>query len=111
MISEDSVIVINNPEDKYDFSAASKNGKVIVNLARIGKTEKNPNPDIFTQITTSKGTLTHELFHIVIQMLKPEEFADERMVISLSNGDTISSRGMVGFMLNETKYSFGFKTS
>lgn len=101
MISEDSVIVINNPEDKHDFSADSKNGKVIVNLARIGKNEKNPNPDIFTQITTAKGTLPHELFHIVIHMLKPEEVADERMVISLSNGDTIASRGMVGFMLNE----------
>lgn len=101
MILNEGIIVINNPEDDHDFSADIKNSKVIVNLAKIGKTKTNYDPDIFTQITAAKGTLPHELFHIIIQMLKPEEIADERMVINLSDGSTITSRGMVGFMLNE----------
>ena len=99
MLGADSVVVINNEQDEHDFSADSKTGKVIVNLAKIGKTE--PNSDIYTQMAVANGTLPHELFHIIIQMLKPEELADERMVINLSNGQTITSRGMVGFMLNE----------
>lgn len=95
------VVVINDVNDTHDFSADSKNGKVIVNLARIGKTEKNPNPDIYTQMAVANGTLPHELFHIIIQMLMPEEVANERMVINMSDGEVITSRGMVGFMLNE----------
>lgn len=101
MIQSGGVIVINDANDKHDFSADPKNGKVIVNLARIGKTEKNPNPDIYIQMAVANGTLPHELFHIIIQMLMPEEVADERMVINMSNGEVINSRGMVGFMLNE----------
>lgn len=101
MIQSGGVVVINDENDKHDFSADSKNGKVIVNLARIGKTEKNPNPDIYTQMASANGTLPHELFHIIIQMLMPEEIADERMVINMSDGEVITSRGMVGFMLNE----------
>ena len=101
MIQLGGVVVINNVNDDHDFSADSKNGKVIVNLATIGKTEKNPNPDIYTQMAVANGTLPHELFHIIIQMLMPEEVADERMIINMSNGDVITSRGMAGFMLNE----------
>ncbi len=101
MLHSDSIMVINDPNDNHDFSADSKNGKIIVNLARIGKTPDNPNPDIYTQMAVANGTLPHELFHIIIQMLKVEEVADERMMISLANGEVITSRGMVGFMLNE----------
>lgn len=111
MIQSGGVVVINDENDKHDFSADSKNGKVIVNLARIGKTEKNPNPDIYTQMAVANGTLPHELFHIIIKMLMPEEVADERMVINMSDGEVITSRGMVGFMLNEgfvEKYSLEF---
>ena len=111
MIQLGGVAVINDVNDNHDFSADSKNGKVIVNLARIGKTEKNPNPDIYTQMLAANGTLPHELFHIIIQMLMPEEVANERMVINMSNGEVITSRGMVGFMLNEgfvEKFSIDF---
>lgn len=100
MLSADSVIIINVEQDKHDFSADSTNGKVIVNIAKIGKSKSN-NVDIYTQMAVANGILPHELFHIIIQMLKPEELADERMIINLSNGETITSRGMVGFMLNE----------
>ena len=111
MLQSGGVIVINDKNDKHDFSANSKNGKIIVNLAKIGKTEKNPNPDIYTQMAVANGTLPHELFHIVIQMLMPEEIADERMIINMSNDELITSRGMVGFMLNEgfvEKFSLEF---
>lgn len=101
MCSDNGVLVIDDSKDRHDFSAFEENGKVIVNLANIGKTKENPNPDIFTKIACAKGILPHELFHIIINMLKPSELADERMVISLTNGEEIHSLGMVGFMLNE----------
>lgn len=101
MCNGSSIVVINDSKDKHDISALEESGKVIVNLENIGKTKENPNPDIFTKIACAKGSLPHELFHIIINMLKPSELADERMVISLVDGEEIRSLGMVGFMLNE----------
>ena len=34
-------------------------------------------------------------------MLKSKDLANDRMIINLINGDIITSRGMVGFILNE----------
>lgn len=101
MLNINSVVVINDENDDHDFSADSKNFKVIVNLAKIGKSTNNSNPDIYTQMAIANGTLPHEIFHMIIQMLKPEELADERMIINTVEGNVITSRGMVGFMLNE----------
>lgn len=104
----DGIVVIYDENEKHDFSADSTDGHVIVNLAKIGREDGKPLPDIYTQIVKAKGTLPHELFHIVIQMLKPKDVADERMVIDLKSGESLTSRGMVGFILNEgfvEKYS------
>ncbi len=101
MLINDSIEIINDEKDSHDISANSKTGKIIVNLAKLGKNENNPKPDIYRQMAVANGSLPHELFHIIIQMLKPEEIADERMIINMSNGEIITCRGMVGFMLNE----------
>lgn len=108
MINNDGVIVIYDENDKHDFSADSEKGHVIVNLARIGVEKEKPMPSIYEQIIRAKGTLPHELFHIIIKMLKPKDVADERMIINLIDAESITSRGMVGFILNEgyvEKYS------
>ena len=47
------------------------------------------------------GTMPHEIFHFIFQILKPKQLADERMVFKLADGNTASSLGMVGHMLNE----------
>ena len=100
-MNDDGIVIINDESDKHDMSANSNTGHVIANLAALGKTSQRPNPDIYTQMTIAKGSLPHEMFHVIIQMLKPDELADERMVIKTTNGKEITSRGMVGFMLNE----------
>ena len=100
MLSVDSIDVINDESYKHDISADSRNGKIIVNLARIGKNEKGEIVDIYSQVAAALGSLPHELFHIVIRMLKPDEIADERMVVNTKNG-VATTRGMVGCMLNE----------
>jgi len=101
MLYNDCVIVIDDPKDKHDFSADTRIGKVIVNLARIAKTDEEPEPDIYRKIAVANGCLPHEIFHMIITLLKQEELADERMIINLKNGLQITARGMVGFMLNE----------
>ena len=96
-----SIIIFNDENDTHDFSANSEKGKLIINLARIGKTPDNPNPDIYTKMAFANGSLPHELFHFIIQMLKPAEVSEERMIIKTAAGERITSRGMIGFMLSE----------
>jgi hypothetical protein len=84
---------INNPEYKHDMSALLS-GEIIANIAML---EGN---DICEKTVKAKGMLAHEIFHLIIPMLKVQG-ADERMVIDLVNGNQIRSLGMVGFMLNE----------
>jgi hypothetical protein len=111
MLDGDSIIVFNDENDTHDFSINSESGKLIVNIARLGITPNNPNPDIYTKMAKANGSLPHELFHMIIQMLKPADVADERMIIKTADGETITSRGMVGFILSEgfvEKYSLEF---
>lgn len=98
LLNPKNIVVINNSEDKHDFSADSEKGQIIINLSKIACGDSK---DIYDKLVTAKGGLPHEIFHLIIKMLKSSDLADERMVINLSNGNTITSRGMVGFMLNE----------
>ena len=95
------IIVVNDEKYDHDFSANSADGMIIVNLAKIGISKEHPNPSIYRKVASATGILPHELFHFVIQMLNPEYMETERMRINLSNGEQISTKGMVGFMLNE----------
>lgn len=96
LLNENNIVIINDPLDEHDFSADSEKGQVIVNLSKL-KSDK----DIYHKIVSAKGSLPHEIFHILIKMLKSRQLADDRMVIHMSNGEIITSRGMVGFILNE----------
>lgn len=96
LLNPENIIIINNPNDEHDFSADPEKGQVVANLSRLAQGK-----DFYNKIITAKGTLPHEIFHIIIKMLKPDKLADDRMIINLVNGETITSRGMVGFMLNE----------
>jgi hypothetical protein len=101
MLESDSVVLINDPDYNHDFTAETDKGRVVINMARIGKNGIINEPDKYDKALTAKGLLPHELFHIILHMLKPAEIANERMHIQLSNGKEIRNRGMVGFMLNE----------
>lgn len=95
LLDSSNVVVINDQEDKHDFSADTEKGQVIVNLAKMR------GADIYEKVINAKGLLPHETFHLIIQMLKGKKIADERMIIDLVDDNQIKSRGMVGFMLNE----------
>lgn len=105
LLEPSNVVVLDDETGKHDFSANTETGQVIVNLARMR------GDDIYQKVINAKGILPHETFHLVIQMLKNRELADDRMIIDLVDGEQIRSRGMVGFMLNEglvEKYSTEF---
>lgn len=100
MGNKDCIEVINDING-HDLSASSEQGKIIVNLAKIDASN-NLRSDIYSKIVCALGGLPHELFHIVINMLKPKECANLRMNIQLKDNDQpLTSFGMVGFMLNE----------
>ena len=81
---------------EHDITAHSEKNIISINTAYFGKGKS-----IEEKIVLAMGTMPHELFHFVIQMLKQKELCDERMVYELANGETVKNLGMVGFMLNE----------
>lgn len=96
LLNEENIKIINDPNYKHDFTANSIKGELIINLSELAKGK-----NIYEKIEKAKGTLPHEIFHFLIKMLKSEELVDERMIINLTNGESIRSTGMVGFMLSE----------
>ena len=96
LMNEEKIKIINDPDDKHDYSANSKTGEIIINLDSFAKDKDN-----YEKIVKAKGGLPHEIFHIVIRLLKSEEEVDERIVINTTDGGRVTSRGMCGFMLNE----------
>lgn len=96
LLNPNNIVIINNPEDGHDFSADPEKGQVIINVSQLSQSK-----DFYSSIINAKGTLPHEIFHIIIKMLKSKDLANDRMIINLINGDIITSRGMVGFILNE----------
>lgn len=100
-----NIEIIYDDNNEHDISANSEKGQVIVNVAKLGGI------DIYSNLAIVKSALPHELFHIVITMLKSSKTANDRINILLKDGEQISSRGMVGFILNEglvEKYSNEF---
>ena len=81
---------------EHDITAHSEKNIISINTAYFGKGKS-----IEEKIVLAMGTMPHELFHFVIQMLKQKEICDERMVYELSNGEMVKNLGMVGYILNE----------
>ena len=85
-----------DPEFEHDMTAYADKNMISINTAYFAKGKS-----LEEQIVQAMGTMPHEIFHFVFNMLKSEQLADERMVFELTNGDVASSFGMVGHILNE----------
>lgn len=92
--------IINDENYKHDFSAAHDENKLIINMYYFGK--ENGNDISFNdKILLVLGTLSHEIFHFLIQMLSEKDNIKEKMIYTLKNGEEKTVNGMVGHILNE----------
>ena len=107
LLSEEQISTLKNIEIeviydenfKHDITAYHEQGKISLNMAYLGKDNKDQT--LNGKIITTLGTIPHELFHFFIKMLKQQELADERMVYNLNTGEVATNLGMVGHMINE----------
>ena len=86
----------NDESFKHDMTAYPDKSLISINMAYFAKGKS-----LEQQVVQAMGTMPHEIFHFIFQILKPKQLADERMVFKLADGNTASSLGMVGHMLNE----------
>lgn len=107
LLNPENIILINDSDYNHDFSADSKKGQIIINEAKFNKTEENY---LEKSLVRTLGSLPHETFHIIINMLNSNDNA--RMIYLLNNGETVHfPPGKYGQIISEgfvEKYSAEF---